>query len=120
MNLWHFRSRNYRADWLMALIYFGLVSSLFPLCGLYADYEAFNPEHKVYQLILWILKKIATLMWRILTSENVSLLWIFVVVIGAVGIQAADKKIHPVLRVICGLLREFFTVFLQLSVIHIV
>ena len=108
MNLWHFRSRNYRADWLMALVYFGLVSSLLPLCGLYSDYEAFNPKHDVNLLIIWSLRKTGILMWRIVTSENVSLLWSCVVLIGAVGLQAVDKKIHPVLRLFFALVRKLF------------
>jgi len=90
----------------MALVYFGLVSSLFPLCGLYAEYETFNPEHKVYRLITWSIRKVGSLVWRVITVENVSLFWSCVVLMGCVGIQAVDKKIHPFLRVICGLLRK--------------
>ncbi len=103
MNLWHFRSRNYRADWLMALVYFGLVSSLFPLCGIYADYEAFNPNHDLKLLVIWCMRKVAGLMWRVVTSENVSLFWSSVVLFGAVGLQSSDKKMHPLLRLLFGL-----------------
>lgn len=106
MNLWHFRSRNYRVDGVMALVYFGLVSSLFPLCGLYADYEAFNPDHELDLLVVWSLQKIGILMWRVVNSENVSLLWSCVVLAGAVSIQSTDKKLHPVLSFIFGLLRK--------------
>jgi hypothetical protein len=108
MNLWHFRSRNYRVDWVMALIYLGLVGSLLPLCGLYADYEAFNPRHEFKLLAIWAAKKSVHLMWRIITTEYVSCLWIFLVMIGTVGVQTSDKKVHPVPRFLCGLLRKCF------------
>lgn len=107
MNLWHFRSRNYRADWVMAIVYFGLVASLFPLCGIYADYEAFNPGHDFGLLIIWSVRKVTSLMWRVVTSENVSLLWSCVVLFGAIGLQSPDKKMHPFLRLSCAIIRKY-------------
>jgi hypothetical protein len=106
MNLWHYRWRNFRTDWLMALCYFGIVSSLFPLCGIYEDYEAFNPRHDLYLLILWSLGKIGGLMWRIVTSENVSLFWSCVVLMGGLIMQASDIKMHPAARFSFALCRE--------------
>lgn len=42
-----------------------------------------------------------------MTSENVSLFWSCVVLSGALGLQASDNKMHPILRFVCALLREY-------------
>merc|ERR1712151_373328 len=45
LNILHFRWRNWRADIVWAVGYFGIVSSLFPLCGIYDDYLRYNPSN---------------------------------------------------------------------------
>jgi len=35
LNIFHFRWRNWRMDLVWAIMYIGIVSSLFPLCGIY-------------------------------------------------------------------------------------
>lgn len=35
LNIFHFRWRNWRMDVVWAVMYIGIVSSLFPLCGIY-------------------------------------------------------------------------------------
>mmetsp|Transcript_9815 Transcript_9815/g.10864 ORF Transcript_9815/g.10864 Transcript_9815/m.10864 type:complete len:1205 (-) Transcript_9815:65-3679(-) len=115
MNLWHFRRRNYRTDWLMALVYFGIVSSLFPLCGIYADYEAFNPDHELGLFVVWSLRKVGSLMWRIITEENASLFWTFVLVLGCIAIQASDNKMNPKLRLMVSCLHGLAHIAAALS-----
>ena len=41
LNIFHFRWRNWRFDVVWAVIYIGIVSSLFPLCGIYGRFESY-------------------------------------------------------------------------------
>ena len=81
MNLWQFRWRNWRLDMLWFLIYFGMCSSFFPLCGVYEDYRQFNPTHTLLGLIHWAFSRVIILIGSIFVSGRVSLFFTFVILI---------------------------------------
>ena len=80
--MWHFRWRNWTFDLVWAVSYLGNVASFFPLCGIFADYESFNPTYDPLLLPFWLLKKVGSLFVRLLLSERVSLLSAFELVWG--------------------------------------
>jgi hypothetical protein len=106
-NLYNFRARNWRCDSIFAILYIGIVSSLFPLCGIYADYMAFNPGHRPILFPVYVMTKIGSLMSRIIVSERVSFFFCFVVVLGCFALQGSDHKIKPPLRIFVVLSRKY-------------
>ena len=105
LNIWQFRWRNWRIDILWAVIYISLASSLFPLCGIYADFISINPTHDpmqltLSQLLFWAAKKTYLLFLEIFLSGRVSA--IVAICVTAATYLTTDTKISPGLRVLWG------------------
>lgn len=103
LNMWNFRWRNWRCDLVFAFLYLGIVSSLYPLCGILDEYEDFNPQHDHFFLVLWLLKKIWSLIMRIVSAEKWSLLSCSGFFIIALALQTPEHHVKPAKR--------FFVVF---------
>lgn len=103
LNMYHFRWRNWRCDFIFAITYMVLVSSLLPLCGIYDDYDRFNPEHEISKVPLWVIKKIGFLIIRVFSTERLSLVCCCMVMIGTHSLTAHEQNMRPVTRVIWGL-----------------
>jgi len=98
MNMNNFRWRGWRCDLIFAVLYLGVVSSLFPLCGIHDDHEAFNPNHNPLLLLQWVVRTIGSLMLRVMSSEDVSLFCFCGICFGALALQSPDHKMSPCLR----------------------
>ena len=100
--MWHFRWRNWTFDLVWAVSYLGNVASFFPLCGIFADYESFNPTYDPLLLPFWLLKKVGSLFVRLLLSERVSLLSAFGLMLTSIITQMADGKISLSAQLVWG------------------
>lgn len=101
LNMWHFRWRNWRLDLVWATTYFGIISSLFPLCGIYEDYLQFNPNHNPLILIMWLSRSVLTLFFRILAAGRSSLVCVILLLL--VLILLTDMKMKSSVRILWGL-----------------
>ena len=106
-NLYNFRARNWRCDSIFAVLYIGIVSSLFPLCGIYAEYKTYNPEHRPILLPFYVLMKVGSLMLRIIVSERVSFFFCCLIIIGSFTLHGSDHKIRPAVRIFVSLSRKY-------------
>ena len=114
-NLYNFRARNWRCDSIFAVLYIGIASSLFPLCGIYADYMVFNPEHRPILFPAYVMMKIGSLMLRIIVSERLSFFFCCVILFGCFALQASDHKIRPPLRFFVALSRKYRNMLVLLT-----
>lgn len=108
-----FRWRNWRFDILWAVIYFGICSSFFPLCGVYGkyhdsaclaiiclfscaillnsigctlgDYLKYNPTHHPGYLLAWVSSRVLILFTQIFISGRLSLLFTILVIMLVYG-----------------------------------
>uniref|UniRef100_A0A7S3PVC3 Calcineurin-like phosphoesterase domain-containing protein n=1 Tax=Chaetoceros debilis TaxID=122233 RepID=A0A7S3PVC3_9STRA len=93
LNMWNFRWRNWRCDLIFASLYLGIVSSLYPLCGILDDYEVFNPTHDNFKFVIWLVQKIWSLFLRIVFSERMSLLCCVGFLFGALALQPISPNV---------------------------
>lgn len=80
-----FSRRNWRLDIFWFVIYFGMCSSFFPLCGVYDDYLKSNPSHNLSGLLSWALSRVLILLGNVIISGRVSLVFTLVVVAIVLG-----------------------------------
>jgi len=105
LNIWHFRWRNWRLDVVWAIAYFGVVSSLIPLCGIYEDYLQFNPNHNPLLLVVWLSKIVIALFMQIMAAGRISL--IFAILLFLVLVIMTDMKMKQPIRLLWGLSHGF-------------
>ena len=97
LNMWYFRSRNWRCDIVWAIAYLGVAYSMFPLCGIYANFLAVHEKNGNIVIFPWLVKIIIGLLYRIVTSEKVS--FVFVSLIMTLSFMTtSDRKLSPSLR----------------------
>mmetsp|Transcript_9644 Transcript_9644/g.11947 ORF Transcript_9644/g.11947 Transcript_9644/m.11947 type:complete len:526 (-) Transcript_9644:28-1605(-) len=108
-----FRWRNWRIDIVLAIVYFGVVSSLFPLCGVYPDYLNYDPTHNPLSFIVWLIAKVITLSLEILRTGRISLLFLFSLTTSLV--LFTDDKLKTSTRVMWGLTHAFTHVAAAIS-----
>eukprot|EP00547_Thalassionema_nitzschioides_P009961 CAMPEP_0194229198 /NCGR_PEP_ID=MMETSP0156-20130528/43766_1 /TAXON_ID=33649 /ORGANISM="Thalassionema nitzschioides, Strain L26-B" /LENGTH=920 /DNA_ID=CAMNT_0038961739 /DNA_START=678 /DNA_END=3440 /DNA_ORIENTATION=- len=96
--MYNFRWRGWRCDFLFASLYLGIVSSLIPLCGIYDDYEEFNPENEFWWLCVWLIKTVGTLCIRVFTSERFSLFCVLSFFFLTLALQSQEARVKPAQR----------------------
>jgi len=98
LNMYQFRWRGWRCDLIFAVTYLGIVSSFFPLCGIYEDYEQFNPNHELRLLFVWLARMVVSLVLRMISSEWYSLICFLGVLLMMIALQAPEHHIKPLQR----------------------
>jgi hypothetical protein len=103
LNMYHFRWRNWRCDFIFAIVYMVIVSSLFPLCGIYDDYDDFNPDHEISKVPIWVIKKVGFLILRVFSAERLSLVCCLVIMVVTHLMTAHEHNMGPAARVLWSL-----------------
>ena len=124
LNIWQFRWRNWRLDFLWGFLYLGISSSLLPLCGIYKSYvdAAYNKGALAH--LEWYFGQLASLVVDVFRTGHISLILLPATVIALYnlceeGAGLGPKKrffwgcSHGVMHVIaalsCALFIEFVT-----------
>jgi len=84
-----------------AATYFGVASSFFPLCGVYADYLAFNPTSNPLLPVPWLARTVFSLLLEVFSSGRVSA--IFAVFVFVTLYSITDPKLKSTTRLFWGL-----------------
>ncbi|GMH85648.1 hypothetical protein TrVE_jg6357 [Triparma verrucosa] len=113
LNIWQFRWRNWRMDVLWGVLYLGIVSSLLPLCGIYASYVQDAEGKGLLPHVLWYVQTLVQLLSSIFSSGRLSALLVPATLFGL--FQLCDETISPKLRIFWGAGHGFAHVVAALS-----
>mmetsp|Transcript_27634 Transcript_27634/g.42846 ORF Transcript_27634/g.42846 Transcript_27634/m.42846 type:complete len:1310 (+) Transcript_27634:227-4156(+) len=112
LNIWQFRWRNWRLDVVWAVFYFCLASSLFPLCGVYADYCEAKTDDPI-DTLAWVTNMLGLLFKEVITSGRVSLVFAFLISVSLYCLT--DSHMSATTRALWGLTHGLIHIFAALS-----
>ncbi|GMI09203.1 hypothetical protein TrRE_jg2669, partial [Triparma retinervis] len=102
LNIWQFRWRNWRLDFLWGFLYLGISSSLLPLCGIYASYVESAYSKGALAHLEWYLGQIASLVVDVFRTGHISLILLPATVIALYNLCEEGTGLGPKKRLVWG------------------